>query len=211
MAPERQPLCRPHIRIVDGADDRARVYRFWYDTYVTEMRRPVKNPDHERRLLVDELEDHSMILAAHAGGAVVGTVRLNVPSRGPTAYYEALYQLAPSVDERARLAIVTKYMVDRRYRAGALPYELACAALVECAAQGIATAYMDCNDHLLDYFTALGFETAAPSQVHPEYGRVNIMKYDLSEPERMRGLLGRVVRSSVAAAARRRQAFHVHD
>jgi predicted GNAT family N-acyltransferase len=206
MLPKKQTLQRPEIRKVGGAVERERVYRFWYDTYVTEMRRPVKDPDHERRILTDELESHSTILAAHAEGAIVGTVRLNFPSRGSTSYYEELYQLDPSESHRAGAAIVTKYMVEARYRSTALPYELACAALVECVDQAIETAYMDCNEHLLSYFTTLGFVEHITA-VHPEFGPVRVMKYDLSNPQHTHGLLGRYIKTGLHAARESRQAI----
>jgi hypothetical protein len=211
MAVKKQAVPRPEIRKVDSPAGRERVYRFWYDTYVTEMRRPVKGPDHERGLLIDCLEDHSTILAAYADGEITGTVRLNTPSRGPIFYYESLYGLDRHEHDRARTAIVTKYMVHARYRATPLAYKLACAALVECVEQQIDLAFMDCNEHLLSYFSALGFDEHIAAAHHPEFGSVRIMKYDLKNPKHNEGVLGGFIKTSLHAAFESRAVMQPSD
>ncbi|HEU4731454.1 MAG TPA: hypothetical protein VFT22_26350 [Kofleriaceae bacterium] len=189
IAHKERELARPEIHKVNGVAQREQVYRFWYDTYVAEMRRSVKDADHERRRLTDSLEDHSTIFAAYEGPAILGTIRVNLSSMGSLSYYDELYGLDACKPDRDPVAIATKFMVKSRYRGTPLGYELASAGLAECVRGSAVAVYMDCNEYLFGYFSTLGFECVR-SAVHPEFGSVRVMKYDLSDPERRRGFLG---------------------
>jgi predicted GNAT family N-acyltransferase len=178
------------IRPVLGRE-RSAIYRFWYDIYVREMCRSVANVDHKRMILVDSLENHSAIFAACIDGVVVGTVRLSFPSEGTLSYYQDLYRIARDEYFDDRTVIVTRLMVSQQFRSSVLGFQLAQKALLASIERGIHYAFMDCNDPVLQYFLALGFETHAEGVVHPEFGQVHVMRYDLSDPENLPGLLGK--------------------
>ena len=180
---------------VKSPAQRRDVYRFWYEVYIEEMRRPIQSADHEQRLLVDDLEDHSIILAARSASGIIGTVRLNFPSAGPLSYFGDLYKIDQYEGYENRTVIVTRLMVAERFRKSSLGFRLSQESLLLALRAGVRDAYIDCNAHLIPHFRRLGFRDHVLA-MHPDFGRVQVMHYDLSDHNRLAGLLGR----SIAAA-----------
>ncbi len=173
------------IEIVQAVvpDVREAVFRFRYDIYVREMGRPQKDADHSRKRIEDALDETALLLAARdtGTGAVVGTVRTNVLGDGDIGVYAHLYGLqhlfAP---ERATTSITTRLMVERTKRGTVLAARLAAALYTYGLDRGVETDYIDCNAHLVPFFTHLGY---LPVRLisHPEYGIVTLLRLDLQD------------------------------
>ena len=162
------------IVIVDSSHLREEVYRFRYDVYVREMQRQ-GDADHERRRLVDALDATGTLLAAlDPAGRVVGTLRANMFHEPAAREYERLYELELTVAERRVCSLTTRMMLARAYRGTGLALSLARARFKIVVESDIARDYMDCNDHLVPFFSRLGYRRER-CVVHPDYGEVTVM------------------------------------
>ena len=163
------------IVVVGSSHLREEVYRFRYEVYVREMRRPQPDADHDRGRLVDALDDGGMLLAALSpSGRVIGTLRANLFDEPAARDYERLYELTLTDAERRVTSLTTRMMVAPGYRGSGLALSLARVRFRIAIDSGLARDYMDCNDHLVPFFSRLGYRPKRRI-VHPDYGDVTLM------------------------------------
>jgi hypothetical protein len=192
------------VRVADTTDLREAVYRFRYDVYVREMGRSEPYADHTRRRLTDPMDETAVIVAAvDAQGDIIGTLRTNPLQRGGTAHYEHLYGIdALPACVRNAASITTRLMVSRCRRGSALVVRLAAAAWGAGLGARIQTDFIDCNAHLVPFFTRLGYR-AQRTIHHPQYGAVTVMRLDVFDHAHLidvRSPLRRLVPSATAMA-----------
>jgi len=167
-------------------DEVESIYRFRYNVYVEEMNRTQFYADHTSRTIRDPLDDSAVVLAAWDGQAVVGTVRYNFLRHSGIGEYFELYNVAgipPLLRENT--SITTRLMVAPRFRGGTLASRLACAAYKDALVNGIQVDLIDCNHHLISFFSRLGYLTHRDGAVHAEYGPVTVMRLNLLDQEHL--------------------------
>lgn len=182
------------ISQVNTPEEMEAVARFRYSVYVEEMNRPQADADHARRMIMDSMDTDSIVLAAYDGsGQVVGTLRNNYVRNGNLgSYYNAYLLDQLTDDERYKAGVLTLLMTASPYRGSTLSIRLASRMTIIGLLDGLTTTYMDCNRHLIEFFTSLGFVMHRHSYLHPEYGDVCVMRLDalnLSHLHRLRSPL----------------------
>jgi hypothetical protein len=171
------------IRRVAKRNEFEAVSRFRYAIYVEEMSRKQKYADHANKKIIDPLDDDAVRLyAAWSEGEVVGTVRSNYLRWSDIGEYAEQFALAGMPDNlQATTSITTRLMVHSRYRNTPLAVRLACETYQNGLEDGITTDFIDCNDHLVPYFTGLGYLVHRNNLIHPEYGIVTVMRLNLND------------------------------
>lgn len=168
------------IRIADSTEELEAIYRFRYQVYVEEMQRPQKDADHANRRIEDSLDRTGFNLAAWSGSRVVGVARANLARDGDLGDYGEFYDLGSvGTDHPWRTSITTRLMVAPEHRHTMLPMMLVLACYRLGLENSIRWNFIDCNDHLVGFFTRLGFVQHLPKAWHPEYGHVTRMRLDL--------------------------------
>lgn len=189
------------------AHDRGEIHRFWYAVYVEEMGRLVDDPltDHQARTVGDAFFDYSTVMMARdEDHRVVATLINTCAGNGSLGKYETLYGLEDKTpEERYRISITTKLMVDPAFRKTRLPMLLAKKGYDLALADGITEDYIDCNDHLVGFFTRMGYVPHLGRIEHPQYGVVNSLKIRLDDFDHLRA-----VRSPFAPSMPARPAAH---
>ena len=176
------PSPRGHleIRLATSPAELEAIYRFRYAIYVEEMHRKQKYADHEARRIEDPLDRGSCILGAWENGEVVGTVRASFLRCVDIGDYFDFYQVGRLPREQiGRASITTRLMIHPRHRQRSLAIRLARAIYQIGLREGITTDLIDCNDHLVPFFTGLGYRAHRDDLVHPEYVSVTVMKFEL--------------------------------
>lgn len=186
-------------RVFDPLDFEA-ICRFRYSVYVDEMNRPQKDADHEQQSIVDFLDDsESRLYGAWNGHAVVGTLRSNYLAYSDIGQYLDQYRLENLTSwERRHSSITTRLMVRQSHRNSMLAVRLACETYHHGLAEGVLFDFIDCNSHLVPFFTGLGYLVHADDVTHPEYGRVTVMRLNLTDRghlERINSPFRRLLRS----------------
>lgn len=158
------------------------VYRLWYQIYFEEMGRNSLYANHDLKQICDDMEKNSIIILAKDGNNLVGTSRIHIypDNASEIPYYEDLYKLENFFNEKfEKIAIVTRYMVDKVYRKLGLGFSLALATVNYCIKNNIRWIIMDCSPNLYDYFEKIGFSEYLGILHHKEYGEVKIMYFDV--------------------------------
>lgn len=161
------------VRFAQTEDERAAIYRLRYETYVEEMHLYTSQADHPRRWLVDSADAQARQLYAAVEGQVVGTQRLHLGSDGPLpealAARFAVERFLPLVSAE-QVCFVGRFMVRRDMRGTAVPYRLIQESMRFQLAQGMELTFCDCQPHLLNLYTSLGFRPYLGTYDHPEFG-----------------------------------------
>jgi predicted GNAT family N-acyltransferase len=174
------------IRLITGEADSDALFAFRYKIYVEEMGRPQKYADHKTCRISDPLDDTGYNFAAYQADRIVGCVRVNLAKDGGLEYYRTLL----GMDEVGSLwpgnvSLCTRLMVAPEFRGTMLAAKLAS----ECYRLGlnheVIVNYIDCNDHLTEFFARLGYEFARRVH-HEEYGPVNAMRFWLTQETQYR-------------------------
>ena len=185
-SPQRGTAC-PEIRAAESSTDRERIFRFRYQVYVEEMHRLQKYADHTRRQIEEPFDATGHLLLAECDGRVVGTLRTNLSNRTDLGYYVDLFRLSglgPAWPDH--VSLTTKLMVAPDHRCGRLAIRLARTIYNWGAVNGVDCDIIDCNAHLRDFFSRLGYVPYMGTAIHPEYGEVLPMRLDLRNVEYLR-------------------------
>lgn len=160
----------------------ADLFEFRYDIYVQEMGRKQLYACHETRTIRDFLDDTGyQIIARTSAGEIAGCVRINFLRDGPVGPYTEYYALQGLTrDVTLRSSICTRLMVRRRFRCSAVTIEVMRAVYDFALSGGIQYNYIDCNRHLVKFFSRFGYSYLF-SFDHPEYGDVSVLKLDLHD------------------------------
>lgn len=161
-----------------NSKNRNDIYKLWYDIYYIEMNRNHKYVCHNKKTIIDELEDSSTILVLkNSNKQIIGTSRINTPYDNLYEYFD-FYKL--NHFEKNKVAIVTKFMIEREYRKNQTSYILALSTVEYCKQNNIEWIIMDCSPRLYDFFEKLGFKEYLGIKYSEEYGKVKIMKFNVN-------------------------------
>ncbi|HZZ91256.1 MAG TPA: GNAT family N-acetyltransferase [Usitatibacter sp.] len=186
------------IRVVTDAEGLEKIFAFRYRIYVEEMHRFQKDADHARRRIRDSLDDGAINIAAFDGDEVVGVVRANESRQSSLGAYESFFQLdRMGKDHPPHTSIVTRLMIAPHLRRSTLAVRLCIECYTLGLEEGIKWCFIDCNDHLVDFFRGLGFMPYIGKVDHEEYGEVTPMRLRLNDLEHLEA-----VRSPFAACLR---------
>jgi CRP-like cAMP-binding protein len=166
-------MCRSAEMLADAQ-------RLRYEVYCGELGRQSPYADHDRKAIVDALDDCGHTFVAVEGGETIGTLRLNLASEGPLGVLEELYGMRGSPHHPRRTGICTKFIVRRARRGGPASLKLIAAVVKYGLRNSVREGYIDCIPALLPYYKALGFTITAPPFVHRENGTSHPMVLDLA-------------------------------
>ena len=173
------------IRLASTAEELETIYRFRYRIYVDEMNRRQFYADRASKRIEDPLDRGGYNFAAFQGDEVVGVVRVNLPRTSDIAYYETFLDMH-SADRfhPSATSMCTRLMVTPRLRRTSLAMRLAQVSYEFCLHNQIRYNFMDCDDHLISFFTRLGYNIRRRAE-HPEYGMGTVMRLDLLDRARL--------------------------
>lgn len=169
------------VRVAETEAERRRLYAFRYRIYVEEMGRTQKHADHRTRLISDPMDRTAHNLVAWRDDEIIGCVRINFARDGGLDYYRELLRMdgAGAAWPHA-VSLCTRLMIRPDWRNSPLAIRLSVAAFELGLWGGIRFNFIDCNDHLADFFARIGY-VLTHRPVHEEYGQVNAMRFDLGD------------------------------
>jgi predicted GNAT family N-acyltransferase len=186
----RRAGSRPIIRPVRGPEELEQLFRFRYTVYVEEMNRMQKHADHARKRIRDPLDEFAANLVAwDEAGSIVGAVRVNSAREGDLGAYEQFYDMRSAGDAHPwSTSITTRLMIAPKYRHSQLAVRLTTAAYETGLTRGDKFNFIDCNEHLIPFFTGLGFIQHIPRRRHEEYGLVACMRLSLLDRDHLQAI-----------------------
>jgi N-acyl-L-homoserine lactone synthetase len=189
------------FRIFKPGEDAAEIYRFRYKIYEEEMQRHDRYADHEKKIITDPLDNHGYNIAVYESGVITGSVRVNFCTDGDPGEYLDFYGLKDrGRDYPDKVSYSTRLMVEPAYRGGVLPLLIS----VECfklgLERGVNWCICDCNSNVLPFFKKLGYEVQDAGKVHPSFGKVIVLRFNLRDPkhyDRKRSVFARYLEDSL--------------
>lgn len=150
------------IGYAESPEELQAVFRLRYEIYHQEMHIESTAVDHENRILKDAHDDTALILYARVDGDIAGTVRLHWGGRAPFATehvktYDLERFLAVAAPEQ--MVIFSRLMVRKQYRGTMLPLQLFGAIATYSLEKRVRLSFCDCQPHLLNLYTRLGYRT----------------------------------------------------
>jgi predicted GNAT family N-acyltransferase len=162
------------VQLATTPELRAAVHRLRYEVFVEEMHMFRSRADHERRVLTEDCDDTSRLLLATVDGEPAGTLRLTLGKDGqlPDEYEDTfdISRWSPHTVPSDQVMVCTRFAVRRELRSAYLPFELVRAAVRCGVEEGIELVFVDCQPHLLNLYTRLGFRSYRPTYADQEYG-----------------------------------------
>jgi hypothetical protein len=148
------------VRAAHTEAEREAIYRLRHEVYVQEMGefRDVA----EGGLLRDPSDDGARHLYVKVHDTVVGALRYHVGKDGPFAPEdEAIYDLGRfrSVVPDENMAILSRFCALPEYRPLLVPFKLLLQSLPFTPDDGVELLFCDCQPHLLNLYTRLGFRS----------------------------------------------------
>ncbi len=169
------------FRTHTAADCPDELYAFRYKIYVEEMNRPQSDACHETKTIKDFLDDTAHHTIVYCADEIVACVRNNLPREGALGYYEDFYGINRLTDQdRAMTSICTRYMVAKEHRRTSLSLDILRFNFIFGLTLEVDSCYMDCNSHLVRYFSRFGYVPQAEKH-HPEYGDVTILRLNIND------------------------------
>lgn len=177
------------IRLAANQEELEQLYRFRYSIYVEEMHRVQHDADHVNKRITDALDENGYNLLAFKAGMLSGTMRLNFTSHGPIPFYSDFYRINEQAGSTSgNSSIATRLMISKDLRRSTLALKLCIAAYTFGLWRGIRFNYIDCNDHLVEFFSSFGWRHYIGTAKHKEYGEVHPLKLDLYDEDLFRSI-----------------------
>ena len=177
------------IRLAANQDELEQLYRFRYSIYVEEMHRVQHDADHVNKRITDVLDENGYNLLAFKNKEIVGAVRINFTRIGTIPYYMEFYRiLEQSGATTENSCIVTRLMISQFLRKSTLAMRINIAAYDFSVSRDIHYGFIDCNDHLVNFFKSFGWHHYIGTSKHKEYGEVHPLKLDLYDEELFRNI-----------------------
>ncbi|AJQ30028.1 GNAT family N-acyltransferase [Pelosinus fermentans] len=150
------------IGVAKTPEEKREVYRLRYSIYAEEIGYDLADADHNIKLLYDELDEWAILLTAHIGSTLIGTVRVNIgrisefSSDLVQTYRMAKFRKFYNEEDDPFFTVISRGMVTSQYRSSATiylftvkMYELSCAYQVQFA-------FLNCTFHLIPFYEHTG-------------------------------------------------------
>lgn len=155
-----------------------------YRVYCTELGRQSPNADHDKKVIVDDLDAFGHTFIAVEDGETIGTLRANRPAEGSIGLLETLYGMAASEFNPDHTVICTKFIIAPHKRTSAAGIKLVAAFARFGVQHELRECYIDCIPSLRPFYTGLGFRKSGEKFLHRENGPSIPMMLDLVKSRR---------------------------
>ncbi len=160
---------KPEIVEATSKDDRLKVFKFRYDTYVEEMGRYRAVANHEDRTFVEDEDQSARLYMAIDNGRVVGCMRHNWG--GDASFcnrHVSQYSMGDFLEKIAaeQCIVGERFMVAPEFRGTDLIFRMFKRYLNFANEKRIQLIFGDCEPHLLNLYLGMGFRTFAARNVN---------------------------------------------
>lgn len=161
------------VGIAKSVEDKEAIYRLRYQIYHQEMGKLIQ-ADHNKRWIVDELDETGHLFYAKVDDEVVGTIRLNTGTAAqfPSSIhaYFHMQQFQEYAPEQPILSYSSRLMVSPRYRSSQVLYFLLAEMFRYAMERGLIFNFCYCAPQLVGLYEQLGFRRYTKNVNHPETG-----------------------------------------
>lgn len=172
------------IREAKTKEDRESIFRLRYQVLVEELGWTIGGADHERRFVIEPLDDASILVGAFEEGEVLGSLRINLGRDGSLEAFDQLYSFdrdQPYYPEQ--VGVISKLVAAKEHRNSLMLPRMLLWIYGLGLKWGVVRAYLDCSVDLIPFYEKLGFTTYTDDVETEEYGVIAPMRLDLGNIE----------------------------
>ena len=154
-------------------EERNRIYNLMYKIYVKEMREYGDIANHGRNMLYDEYDRSAHYIYASIDDVIVGAMRMIWGADGHfSEEFNVCYDLPrfQSVVSPAQIIVFMRFMVLPAYRSTEITFQLMIKAAEFALENNVQLCFCDCQPHLLNLYTRVGFRTYTKTFNDPSAG-----------------------------------------
>lgn len=152
------------------ADMMLTAQRLRYDVYCGEFDRPSPYADHDKRVIIDDLDQHGTSFLALKDGDAIGTTRVNLTRQGSLGMLPDIYGMAKTPYYPETGSVITKYAILADYRGGPTYMRLFGAIATFIEQSDTHAIFIDCVPPLARFYATIGFEQCEKEFMHYENG-----------------------------------------
>ncbi|AIF49587.1 cyclic nucleotide-binding domain-containing protein [Pelosinus sp. UFO1] len=155
---------RIKIRIASTKREKEAIYKLRYRVYVEEMgKTPIASANHEKKKIMDVMDDQSVLLYAQLGSEVIGTLRVTIgkielfPSELQEIFKMQRFATFLQGSRNQKQCLSTKMMVISKYRNSQAAYLLLSKGYEVGRDEGVQFSFGGCSPQLVPLYERLGF------------------------------------------------------
>lgn len=186
------------VEIGISEEERKEIFNFRYQVYIKEMSKQIETVD--SNMIYDELDEWGVLLYVKVETEIVATARMNIGliEKYPKELISIL-QLDKFKNYKAPVALLTKLMIDARYRNSSILYLLISKCYELAFNNGVEFIFGGANFHLLRLYERIGLQRYTHNFIDPGYGLLSPIILLVNDIEHLRN-----VRSPLVRIARKR-------
>jgi hypothetical protein len=159
------------VEVASSREERERIFRFRYESYLSENSRWPADVFHDRKMIREAADEGALLFFVETGGQMLGTLRV---TKGPIPI--ELRPVFGASRFRAFLpgetGLVARVFVAGAFRRTTLLSDLLCRASAESIGCGVKLLFGLPRKSQASTFASLGFRACGPVCPHPEMGPV---------------------------------------
>lgn len=170
---------RIKIKIASTKAEKEAIYKLRYQVYVEEMgKTPIISANHDKKKIMDVMDDQSVLVYAQLGSEVIGTLRVTIGKMDtfPTELQE-VFKMKRFADffqgaENQKQCISTKMMVIPQYRSSQATYLLLSKGYEIFREERLQFTYGGCSPYLVPLYERLGFRRLGYNFIERGFGLI---------------------------------------
>lgn len=150
------------IGIATTPEEKREVYQLRYKVYAEEIGYKLEDVDHQNKLLYDELDDWGILITAHIGLTLIGTVRINIgkisdfSSDLVETYCLDRFMRFYSKKDDPHFTIISRGLISPQYRSSTAFYLLITKIYELCYDHNVQFCFLNCTFHLISFYEHTG-------------------------------------------------------
>lgn len=150
------------IGVATTPEEKREIYQFRYNIYAEEIGYDLADADHENKLLYDELDEWAILLTAHIGTTLIGTMRVNIgkisdfSSDLVQTYRMDKFRKFYNEEDDPCFTVISRGMITPQYRSSATMYLFIVKVYELCCNYQVQFAFSNCTFHLIPFYEHTG-------------------------------------------------------
>lgn len=163
------------VDVAENPGEKREVYQFRYQVFIEEMNKSIAITEQNAGMLIDSMDDRSLLLYAYNDAGIIGTLRLTFgnarqfPRELADIFFMDQFQLLGG-DTDNKLCLTTKLAIKEKFRGSQVLYMLMRKAYELARVYHTKFAYGGCNPHLVPLNEQMGFRRFTRNFTDPGYG-----------------------------------------
>lgn len=164
------------MKIANTESEKEKIYQFRYEVFVEEMSTPVHAADHQNKRIVDELDQHSILIYALAGSQIIATARVTIgntdqfPEWLSTTFSFSKFNDLLYDYPNKKVGLTTKMAIASPYRGSTIMFRLIAEMYKIYNDYQIQFSFGGGNPRLIQLYERVGYRRFTKNFTEPGYG-----------------------------------------